>query len=272
MTRRFLLPTVLFLACVVQNAVGQACSVTFSSLTFGTYSSTQLDGTATGRVTCSGGWTLGLNQGGGAGATVTNRLMTGPGSATLGYQLFTDSARTANWGNTTGNWLTGTGNTNITVYGRILANQYPTPGTYTDTVSSATASFTITAIVQARCMVTATDLAFGNYSGTLINATSTITATCTKTTAYNVGLNAGTATGATVTNRKMTGPSSSTLNYNLFRNTTRTLNWGNTVGTDTVAGTASGAAQALTVYGSIPAAQYVRPGSYSDTITVTLTY
>ncbi len=158
------------------------------------------------------------------------------------------------------------------MYGRIAANQYPTPGTYTDTVSSATASFTITATVQARCTVTATDLAFGNYSGTLINATSTITATCTKTTAYNVGLNAGTATGATVTSRKMTGPSASTLNYSLFRNTTRTLNWGNTVGTDTVAGTASGAAQALTVYGSIPAAQYVRPGSYSDTITVTLTY
>lgn len=272
MTRRFLTATLLFLACLVQSAMGQ-CKLTISTLAFGTYSSAQLDGTATGQVTtCTGSWTIGLNQGLGAGATVTNRLMTGPGGMTLNYALYMDSARTQNWGNTTGSELTGSGNATITVYGRIPANQYPTPGTYTDTVSSATTSFTITATVQARCAVTATDLAFGNYSGALLNGTSTITATCTKTTAYNVGLNAGTGTGATVTNRKMTGPSSATLNYSLFRNTTRTLNWGNTVGTDTVAGTGSGAAQTLTVYGSVPAAQYVRPGSYSDTITVTLTY
>ncbi len=272
MTRRFLLSTVLFLACVVQGAMGQ-CKLTISSLNFGTYSSAQLDGTATGQITtCTGTWTLGLNQGLGAGATVTNRLMTGPGNATLGYQLFLDSARTTNWGNTTGNELTGSGNATITVYGRIPANQYPTPGTYTDTVSSATTSFTITATVQARCIVAATALAFGNYSGTLINATSTISATCTKTTAYNVGLNAGTGTGATVTNRKMTAPSLSTLNYSLFRDAARTMNWGNTVGTDTVPGSGSGTAQTLTVYGRIPAGQYVTPGSYTDTITVTLTY
>jgi spore coat protein U-like protein len=49
-------------------------------------------------------------------------------------------------------------------------------------------------------------------------------------------------------------------------------NWGNTVGTDTVAGTGNGAAQALTVYGQIAAGLYVTPGSYTDTITATVTY
>ena len=56
-----------------------------------------------------------------------------------------------------------------------------------------------------------------------------MTVTCTNTTTFNIGLNAGTATGATVTTRKMTGPASATLNYKLFRDSARTQNWGNTV-------------------------------------------
>jgi len=75
-----------------------------------------------------------------------------------------------------------------------------------------------------------------------------------------------------VTNRSMTGPSSSHLAYKLFSNSGHTTNWGNTVGTDTVAGTGTGAAQSLTVYGQITAAQFVRPGSYTDTVTATITY
>jgi spore coat protein U-like protein len=64
-----------------------------------------------------------------------------------------------------------------------------------------------------------------------------------------------------------------TLNYSLFSNAGRTTNWGNNIGTDTVAGTGTGALQTLTVYGRIPASQTTAPvGSYSDTITVTVTF
>jgi spore coat protein U-like protein len=70
----------------------------------------------------------------------------------------------------------------------------------------------------------------------------------------------------------MKDPSSSLLHYKLFSDSGHTINWGNTVGTDTVSKTGSGAAQTLTVYGQVPAGQYVTSGSYSDTITVTLTY
>jgi spore coat protein U-like protein len=70
----------------------------------------------------------------------------------------------------------------------------------------------------------------------------------------------------------MTGPSSSLLSYKLFSNSGYTTNWGNTVGTDTVAGTGSGVSQTLTVYGQIPAQQFVRPGCYTDTVVATLTY
>jgi spore coat protein U-like protein len=272
MMRRIASAVLLLLALGALPVAAQTCSLTLTTLNFGTYSGALLNGTATGKVTCAGAWDIPFNLGTGAGATETVRKMTGPGGATLNYALFTDSARTNNWGNTTGNELTGTGNANITVYGQMPAGQTAAPGTYTDTVDSATTSFTITVVIQASCSLTASNLAFGNYASSVINSTSTISVTCTNTTPYNVGLNAGTATGATVTARKMTGPASALLNYSMFRDSARTLNWGNTVGTDTLAGTGTGGVQPLTVYGQIPAGQHSTPGAYTDTIIATVTY
>jgi len=246
--------------------------LSITTLSFGTYNATLLNGTATGKVTCAGAWDIPFNAGTGAGATETIRKMTGPGGATLNYQLFLDSTRTTNWGNTSGNELTGTGNANITVYGQIPAGQFVAQGTYTDTISTATTTFTVTVLIQAACTISANPLNFGNYSGSLVDATSIISIACTKAATYSVGLNAGLATGATVTNRSMTGPGAELLSYELFSNSGYTANWGNTVGTDTVAGTGSGAAQSLTVYGQIPAGRLPTPGSYADTITATITY
>src|ERR1700726_522658 len=83
--------------------------------------------------------------------------------------------------------------------------------------ATATTTFGVTATVQATCLVSATPLAFGTYTGALATSTSAVSVTCTNTTPYNVGLSAGLATGATVTTRKMTGPASATLNYAMFR-------------------------------------------------------
>ena len=58
----------------------------------------------------------------------------------------------------------------------------------------------------------------------------------------------------------------------MFSNSGRTTNWGNTVGTNTLAETGTGTVQSLTVYGQIPAGEYVAPGAYTDTITATVTY
>jgi len=167
--------------------------------------------------------------------------------------------------------VSGNGNATVPVYGQITAGQSGVPGTYTDTVDSATTSFTITTIIQPSCAISAATLAFGNYSGSLLSSTSTISVICTSTTAYNVGLNAGTSSGATVTTRKMTNGAAA-LGYNLYSNSGQTTNWGNTVGKDTVTGTGTGTVQSLTVYGQIPLGQSVTPGSYTDTITATLTY
>ena len=142
----------------------------------------------------------------------------------------------------------------------------------TAAAATATTPFGVSATVQATCLISATPMAFGTYTGVVANSTSAVTVTCTNTTTYNVGLNPGLASGATVTTRQMAGPASALLNYALFSDSSRTVNWGQTVGTDTVAGTGNGAGQNITVYGQVAAGQYVAPGAYADTITATVTY
>jgi spore coat protein U-like protein len=258
------------LACAQQGSA-QSCTLTISTLNFGTYTGSLLNGTATAKVTCSGGWDIPMDAGTAAGATETNRKMTGPFGATLNYSLFRDSARTESWGNTTATEMTGTGNANITVYGQLAASQFVISGVYTDTIHTATTSFTVTATIVANCTITASALNFSVYAGTAVNATSTIVANCTKNAPYYVGLDAGNASGAMVTTRRMTS-GSNTLKYALYLNSSRTTNWGNTVGSDTVMGTGTGANQSLTVYGQMPGGQALIPGSYADTITATITY
>ncbi len=138
--------------------------------------------------------------------------------------------------------------------------------------STATTTFTVSATIQATCLVSATSLSFGTYTGAVATSSSTVSVTCTNTTPYHVGLNAGLASGATVTTRQMAGPGGALLNYGLYSDSGHSTNWGNTVGTDAIAGTGNGSAQAITVYGQIPAGQYLAPGSYQDTITATVTY
>ncbi|WIM09052.1 MAG: Sigma-fimbriae tip adhesin [Enhydrobacter sp.] len=144
------------------------------------------------------------------------------------------------------------------------------PAELAEAAGTATATFQVTATVQATCNISATNLAFGTYAGAQTDATSTVTVTCTNTTAWNVGLNAGTC-GATVTTRCMANGAAQ-LNYALYRDSARTQNWGQTVGTDTLTGTGNGAAQANTVYGRIPAGQFPAPGAYTDTITATVSF
>lgn len=135
-----------------------------------------------------------------------------------------------------------------------------------------TSSMAVSASVAALCTMSAQPLAFGAYNSAQNDANTTINVTCTNGTTYSVGLDAGGGSGATTSARKMTGPGGATLNYNLFTNAARSTNWGNTVGTDAVAGTGAGVSQTLNVYGRIPANQFPSPGAYNDTVTITLTY
>ncbi|MFA6051999.1 MAG: spore coat U domain-containing protein [Methylobacter sp.] len=142
--------------------------------------------------------------------------------------------------------------------------------------ATTTTTFQVTATVNSACTVSATNLTFGVYdpSAAAHDDTSTVTVTCTKATAYDIGLDAGLAAGATVTTRQMQHATlTDLLNYSLYSDAGRTTNWGNTVSTDTVhVASATGAAENHTVYGRIATGQYVTAGSYADTITVTVTY
>lgn len=87
-----------------------------------------------------------------------------------------------------------------------------------------------------------------------------------------MSLNAGTTSGGTIAARLMTD-SSNTLSYNLYTDVTYTTVWGDgTGGSSPVAGTGSGSLQSLTVYGRVPSGQGEPTGSYSDTVTATITY
>lgn len=140
---------------------------------------------------------------------------------------------------------------------------------------TATDAFDVRISIVAECeIVSSQDLDFGE-TGVLSAATlaqSEISVTCTTSTPFQIGLNAGAGSGATVANRLMTGPGGATIAYQLFRNAGRTLNWGNTLTSDVLAGTGTGSAEEFTVYGQVLAQASPAPGDYSDTITVTVTY
>jgi spore coat protein U-like protein len=289
MIRRLILAVLFLIVCGARPAVAAFCLMSANNVVFGTYTgASTVDVTATLSVTCSSGTAYYITLGAGLhGGSVNTRKMIGSNSVLLGYSVFSDAGYTVNWGNTYGtNTVSGTGSggsQTVTMYAQLPSNQYAPAVGYNDTIQAAivsptgqfttsTSNFNVGATGSSACAISANPLAFGAYSGSLVNSSSTITATCTGGTPYNVGLNAGTATGATVTTRRMTGPAGALLGYKLFTNSSHITNWGNTVGTNTEAGTGTGLAQSLTVYGQIPAGQSVNPGAYSDTIIVTLTY
>jgi spore coat protein U-like protein len=140
--------------------------------------------------------------------------------------------------------------------------------------TSITANLNVSLSITATCTVTGGALAFGTTGllTALLPSTGTLTVTCTNTTPYTVGLNQG-LTGASVTTRQLHSPTTSAnVNYSLYSDSGRTLNWGNTVGT-WVSGTGAGSAQTLTVYGLIPLQVTPAPATdYADTVTITVTY
>lgn len=140
--------------------------------------------------------------------------------------------------------------------------------------ATATGSLSVNITISSTCsVVSATAINFGTVSAIAANIdqTSTLTVNCSSTTPYNIGLDAGGGTGATVAVRKMMN-GANFVNYSLYQDAGRTTLWGNTIGTDTVTGTGTGANQTLTIYGRTPTQAVPPPGAYSDTVTITITY
>lgn len=144
-----------------------------------------------------------------------------------------------------------------------------------------TGMFQVTATVVNSCKInSAGNLAFGNYdptSATNTTGSSSISVNCTKGDVYTIALNYG-ANGGSASNRIMTDGAGNNLNYNLFTDSGYTKVWNSTCGAGnncdggTGAGPGGANAQSYSVYGQIVAGQNVPAGSYSDTITLTVTF
>jgi spore coat protein U-like protein len=140
-----------------------------------------------------------------------------------------------------------------------------------------TTTFQVTANVAVSCTVSATILDFGTYDRTAtspLTAQSNIQVNCTSGAIWELALDKG-LHGADVATRAMANDTAPAvlLNYAIFADPARTINWGETVGTDTVSGTGTGVVQDIGAYGQIPALQSAATaGGYSDTITATLSF
>jgi spore coat protein U-like protein len=278
-----LLPALLAQTAALAQSTCTSLSIT--GLMFGSYTgAAPVATTATLTVTCPAGlaYMIGVN-GGDSGNSSARTMEDISSGAHLSYGLYQDSAHTILLGDASGVTTiagTGTGSAqSYTVYGLMAAGQNGAPGSYADHPVASVApgtnayqTFIPQVTVSPSCAVAASSLQFGAYAGTAVAATTSLSVTCTDTTPYNIGLSAGSAAGATVSTRAMTGSGPDTLAYQLFQDSAHTANWGDTIASDTVAGAGTGIAQTLTVYGYIAAGQFVSPGVYTDTITVTVTY
>lgn len=153
---------------------------------------------------------------------------------------------------------------------RIAIVAYSILVTAAASATTTTGSASVGATVVASCSLTATTLNFGTYTGAQLDATSTITVTCTNTTSYNIGVDHGLHKSGYLS--QLMGPGSVIVSYELFQDSARSHEWSVTIGNNTVTGTGNGTAQALTVYGRVFSGSNVAPGTYTDTVTATVTY
>jgi spore coat protein U-like protein len=146
------------------------------------------------------------------------------------------------------------------------------------TVSGGT--ITVSATVQATCSATSGNLAFPPYTpgGGAKTGTATVSVKCTKNTGFTVALDKGSTTGGSLAQRLMAS-GSNTLEYNLYtsNSATPTIFGDGTGTTATVPGTGTGVSNTvpITVYGTLPDSannQLAVPGSYADTVNVSVTY
>jgi spore coat protein U-like protein len=143
-------------------------------------------------------------------------------------------------------------------------------------------SFQVTASLQSVCTATAAALNFSAYTpgAGVVKGQTNVTVNCTKNTPFTVLLNGGSG-GGTVAQRLMQNGTNH-LQYNLYTDATLGTLFGDgsgTGGSKTVGGIGAGTAAAnavqVTVFGQVPdnpTNQAVVPGSYADTITVTVSY
>ena len=215
------------------------------------------------------------------------------GPSSLSYALSGPSPATTPWSNLAPITYTVPilgGSKSVTIPATVLAAQGSAPpGVYTQTVTAAVSygytgcatgfpqtgsvSFMASANVLKTCNVSADNLDFGS-AGSLtgpIPGQGRIALQCSSGTGYTIALDGGAAGAANPTQRKMTSGASS-VTYGLYRDLAHGLPWGNVPGSTVLAGSGTSLAQSIPVYGLVPVQPLPPPGTYTDTIVVSVGY
>lgn len=142
------------------------------------------------------------------------------------------------------------------------------------------ADFFVGAQLGGSCAVGSSGIDFGRYDPVVLHSTlplpgvGNLDVSCTlgapAVVTLGQGVSPGTgSTGAAPVRRLSNGDSH--LAYALYRDVLHTQPWGDTVDTGAVL-LGTGSSLPIPVYGSVPAAQNVAPGSYNDTVVITVTF
>ena len=130
----------------VTATVASTCIVGTSTLAFGSTTSAailtgNIDAVGSVTINCTNGsvYSIALDPGAGASATIASRKLTS-GTNLLNYTVYTEAARTILWGDGTASstMVGGTGNgqvQTVSAYGRIFSGQNAPAASYTDTIA-----------------------------------------------------------------------------------------------------------------------------------------
>lgn len=136
-------------------------------------------------------------------------------------------------------------------------------------------------VVASCSLVSATDIAFGSQTvvpGQQLEAFGSLKVRCNVPVAYQVSLDQG-LHGTGINDRRMAGPGGDTIAYQLYSGDTGTsscndvagVQWGNATTGCVYGDSYAGTEQDIQIHGKL-AMGNPRAGSYSDTITATITY
>ena len=147
---------------------------------------------------------------------------------------------------------------------------------------TSTATLSVSIVITASCTINPATLIFASTAGTTlittaVNGSSTVSITCTGGSPYSIAMDNG--ANASGSQRRMNS-GANFLNYNLYVDAAHTLPWSTatnsttcTTAGDCFLGTGNGAAQTINIYGVVPTtATAPPPGTYTDTVTMTITF
>jgi spore coat protein U-like protein len=147
---------------------------------------------------------------------------------------------------------------------------------------TATANLNVSITITASCTINAATLTFPSTPGTSLTSTavtgsSSVTVNCTNTSPYSIGMGQGSNYSAG-SNRMANG--TNYLPYGLYVDAAYTHPWTTgasnstcTTANDCYLATGNGSAQSIPIYGQVPVtATAPVPGTYTDTVTMTITY